>query len=55
MGSYSITRAEMRAIASGFQLAWTLGICRIWIYSDSMAAIAIFAKYSELDRQHAVQ
>ncbi|CAN0843444.1 hypothetical protein LINGRAHAP2_LOCUS3858 [Linum grandiflorum] len=52
-GSCSITRAEMRAIVDGLQLAWTLGIRRIQVHSDSMAAITILAKDSELDHQHA--
>ncbi|CAN0920227.1 hypothetical protein LINGRAHAP2_LOCUS31909 [Linum grandiflorum] len=43
----------MRAIVDGLQLAWTLGIRRIRVNSDSMAAIAILAKDSELDHQHA--
>ncbi|CAN0890919.1 Putative ribonuclease H protein At1g65750, partial [Linum grandiflorum] len=51
-GSYSITRAEMRAIVHGLQLAWTLGIRRIGIQSDSRMVIAILTKDSELDYQH---
>ncbi|CAN0919581.1 Putative ribonuclease H protein At1g65750 [Linum grandiflorum] len=54
LGSCSITRAEMRVIVDGLQLAWTLGIRRIQVHSDSMAAITILAKDSELDHQHAV-
>ncbi|CAN0891177.1 hypothetical protein LINGRAHAP2_LOCUS16853 [Linum grandiflorum] len=42
----------MRAIVEGLQLAWTLGIGRIQAQSDSMAAIAILTKVSELDHQH---
>ncbi|CAN0876636.1 Putative ribonuclease H protein At1g65750, partial [Linum grandiflorum] len=52
LGSCSITRTEMRAIVNGLQLAWTLGIRRIQVQSDSMAAIAILTKVSELDHQH---
>ncbi|CAN0913524.1 hypothetical protein LINGRAHAP2_LOCUS27987 [Linum grandiflorum] len=43
----------MRAIVDGLQLAWTLGIRQIRVLSDSMAAITILAKDSELDHQHA--
>ncbi|CAN0898128.1 hypothetical protein LINGRAHAP2_LOCUS19536 [Linum grandiflorum] len=43
----------MRAIVDGLQLAWTLGIRRIQVHSDSMAAISILAKDSELGHQHA--
>ncbi|CAN0904913.1 Putative ribonuclease H protein At1g65750, partial [Linum grandiflorum] len=53
LGSCSITRAEMRAIVEGLQLAWSLGIKQIRVHSDSRAAIAILAKDSELDHQHA--
>ncbi|CAN0875097.1 hypothetical protein LINGRAHAP2_LOCUS10631 [Linum grandiflorum] len=53
MWSCSITRAEMRAIVDGMQLAWSLGIRRIRVQSDSMAAIAIFNKVSDLDHQRA--
>ncbi|CAN0885729.1 Putative ribonuclease H protein At1g65750 [Linum grandiflorum] len=53
LGSCSITRAEMRAIVDGLKLAWSLGIRRIRVQSDSRTAIAIFAKDSELDHQHA--
>ncbi|CAN0914561.1 hypothetical protein LINGRAHAP2_LOCUS28648 [Linum grandiflorum] len=51
--SCSITRAEMRAIDDGLKLAWSLGIRRIRVQSDSRAVIAIFAKDSELDHEHA--
>ncbi|CAN0881643.1 Putative ribonuclease H protein At1g65750, partial [Linum grandiflorum] len=54
LGSCSISRAEMRAIIDGLQLAWTLGIRRIQVQSDPMTAITILAKDSELDHQHAV-
>ncbi|CAN0898190.1 Putative ribonuclease H protein At1g65750 [Linum grandiflorum] len=53
LGSCSITRAEMRAIVDGLQLAWALSIRRIQVHSDSMAAITILAKDSGLDHQHA--
>ncbi|CAN0926336.1 Putative ribonuclease H protein At1g65750 [Linum grandiflorum] len=53
LGSCSITRAELRAIVDGLQLAWTLGIRRIRVQSDSMAAVSILSKGSQLDHQHA--
>ncbi|CAN0922601.1 Putative ribonuclease H protein At1g65750 [Linum grandiflorum] len=43
----------MRAIIDGLKLAWSLGIRRIQVQSDSMAAIAILAKDSELNHHHA--
>ncbi|CAN0892951.1 Putative ribonuclease H protein At1g65750 [Linum grandiflorum] len=42
----------MRAIVDGLKLAWSLGIRRIQVQSDSRAAIAILAKDYELDHQH---
>ncbi|CAN0886111.1 hypothetical protein LINGRAHAP2_LOCUS15285 [Linum grandiflorum] len=53
MGSCSITLAETRAIVDGLSLAWSFNICRIRVQSNSMTAIAIFAKDSVLDHQHA--
>ncbi|CAN0866718.1 Putative ribonuclease H protein At1g65750 [Linum grandiflorum] len=53
LGSCSITRDEMRAIVDGLKLAWSLGIRRIQVQSDSRAAIAILAKDSELNHHHA--
>ncbi|CAN0866710.1 Putative ribonuclease H protein At1g65750 [Linum grandiflorum] len=42
----------MRAIVDGLKLAWSLGIRRIQVQSDSRAAIAILAKDSELNHHH---
>ncbi|CAN0874988.1 Putative ribonuclease H protein At1g65750 [Linum grandiflorum] len=50
----SITRAEMRGIVEGLKLAWSLGIRKIRVQSDSTAAIAILSKGSSLDHQHAI-
>ncbi|CAN0911468.1 hypothetical protein LINGRAHAP2_LOCUS26887 [Linum grandiflorum] len=53
MGSYSITRVEMRAIVEGLQLASSSSICRIRVHSDSRVVVAIFAKATKLNHQHA--
>ncbi|CAN0873401.1 Putative ribonuclease H protein At1g65750 [Linum grandiflorum] len=53
LGSCSITRDEMQAIVNGLQLVWNLDIRRIQVQSDSMTAISILAKDSELRHQHA--
>ncbi|CAN0876743.1 Putative ribonuclease H protein At1g65750 [Linum grandiflorum] len=53
LGSCSITRAEIQAIVDGLKLAWNLGIRRIQVQSDSMTAISILVKDSELRHQHA--
>ncbi|CAN0870349.1 Putative ribonuclease H protein At1g65750, partial [Linum grandiflorum] len=54
LGCYSITRAEMRGIVEGLKLAWSLGIRRIRVQTDSAAAIAILSNSSSLDHQHAI-
>ncbi|CAN0876421.1 Putative ribonuclease H protein At1g65750 [Linum grandiflorum] len=54
LGSCSITRAELRAIVDGLQIAWSLGIRRIKVQSDSTAAIAILEKNSSLNHQHTI-
>lgn len=41
MGSWSITRVEMTRIVDGLELAWSLGIRRICVQSDSKVVIAI--------------
>ncbi|CAN0880995.1 Putative ribonuclease H protein At1g65750 [Linum grandiflorum] len=43
----------MRAIVDGLQLAWSLGIRRVRVQSDSRTAIAILGKDYDLDHQHA--
>ncbi|CAN0899547.1 Putative ribonuclease H protein At1g65750 [Linum grandiflorum] len=43
----------MRAIVDGLNLAWSLGVRWIRVQSDSMAAVAILAKDTKLDHQHA--
>ncbi|CAN0824718.1 Putative ribonuclease H protein At1g65750 [Linum grandiflorum] len=52
LGCCSITRAEMRGIVEGLKLAWSLGIRRIRVQSDSATAIAILLNGSSLDHQH---
>ncbi|CAN0857784.1 Putative ribonuclease H protein At1g65750 [Linum grandiflorum] len=54
LGCCSITRAEMRGIVEGLKIAWSLGIRRIRVQSDSAAAIAILSNVSSLDHQHAI-
>ncbi|CAN0824714.1 hypothetical protein LINGRAPRIM_LOCUS1787 [Linum grandiflorum] len=54
LGCCSITRAEMRGIVEGLKLAWSLGIRRIRVQSDSATAIAILLNGSSLDHQHAI-
>ncbi|CAN1778824.1 Putative ribonuclease H protein At1g65750 [Linum perenne] len=41
IGDCSITRAELRAIVQGLRLAWSTGIRKVVVQSDSRAALAI--------------
>ncbi|CAN1177925.1 Putative ribonuclease H protein At1g65750 [Linum perenne] len=41
VGNCSITRAELRAIVEGLKLAWSLGIKKVVIQSDSAAVVAM--------------
>ncbi|CAN1129038.1 Putative ribonuclease H protein At1g65750 [Linum perenne] len=52
IGDCSITRAELTAIVQGMKLAWSLGIRRIIVQSDSCTAISILSR-AALDNQHA--
>ncbi|CAN0913001.1 Putative ribonuclease H protein At1g65750, partial [Linum grandiflorum] len=52
LGSCSITRVELRAIVDCLELVWTLGVRRIQVQYDSMAAITTLSKVSELEHQH---
>ncbi|CAN0898341.1 Putative ribonuclease H protein At1g65750, partial [Linum grandiflorum] len=54
LGCCSITRAEMRGIVKGLKIAWSLGIRRIRVQSNSAVAIAILSNGSSLDHQHAI-
>ncbi|CAN1318165.1 Putative ribonuclease H protein At1g65750 [Linum perenne] len=52
IGDCSITRAELGAIVQGLRLAWSVGIRRIIIQSDSRTAIDILQR-AATDNQHA--
>ncbi|CAN1130622.1 Putative ribonuclease H protein At1g65750, partial [Linum perenne] len=41
VGNCSITRAELRAIVEGLKLAWSLGIKKVVVQTDSTAAVAM--------------
>ncbi|CAN1771026.1 Putative ribonuclease H protein At1g65750 [Linum perenne] len=53
LGGCSITRAEMRAIVEGTTMAWDLGIRKLAIQTDSIAAVRILQDRSRQDHQHA--
>ncbi|CAN1806131.1 Putative ribonuclease H protein At1g65750 [Linum perenne] len=52
IGNCSITRAELRAIVEGMKVAWSLGIRRFCIQSDSRAAIEILCVGTRSTHQH---
>ncbi|CAN0907278.1 hypothetical protein LINGRAHAP2_LOCUS24716 [Linum grandiflorum] len=54
LGCRSITRAEMRCIVEGLKIAWSLGIRKIGVQSDSATTIAILSNGYSLDHQHAI-
>ncbi|CAN1827943.1 Putative ribonuclease H protein At1g65750 [Linum perenne] len=53
LGRCSITRAEIRGVVEGMQVAWDIGIRKLAIQSDSTTAIRILHDGSRLDHQHA--
>ncbi|CAN1801051.1 Putative ribonuclease H protein At1g65750 [Linum perenne] len=52
IGNCSITRAELKAIVEGMKVAWSLGIRKLSIQSDSRAAIEILMSDSRSSHQH---
>ncbi|CAN1139789.1 Putative ribonuclease H protein At1g65750 [Linum perenne] len=52
LGSCSITRAEIRGVIFGLQLAWDLGYRRVLAQLDSSAAIAILEADGDVTHQH---
>ncbi|CAN1162008.1 Putative ribonuclease H protein At1g65750, partial [Linum perenne] len=53
IGDCSITRAELSAIVQGLRMAWSIGIRKIVVQSDSRAAISLF-NGAATDHQHAI-
>ncbi|CAN1194012.1 Putative ribonuclease H protein At1g65750 [Linum perenne] len=53
LGVCSIMRSELRAIVEGIKLAWSKGIRRLRIQTDSKAAIAMLSKPNNVNSQHA--
>ncbi|CAN1123627.1 Putative ribonuclease H protein At1g65750, partial [Linum perenne] len=52
IGDCSITRAELRAIVEGLKLAWSLGLRRVVVQTDSRAAVSILQKGVGMQHQH---
>ncbi|CAN1852510.1 Putative ribonuclease H protein At1g65750 [Linum perenne] len=53
LGACSIMRSELRAIVEGMKLAWTKGIRRLRIQTDSKAAVAMLSQPYNGNNQHA--
>ncbi|CAN1828606.1 Putative ribonuclease H protein At1g65750, partial [Linum perenne] len=53
VGNCSITRAELRAIVEGLKLAWSLGIKKVAIQTDSAAAVAMLQAGGRPTHRHA--
>ncbi|CAN1860132.1 Putative ribonuclease H protein At1g65750 [Linum perenne] len=53
MGGCSITRAEIRGIIEGMKLAWSHGLRKIEVQTDSLCAIQILQMTANDDHQHA--
>ncbi|CAN1159084.1 Putative ribonuclease H protein At1g65750 [Linum perenne] len=53
VGNCSITRAELRAIVEGLKLAWSLGIKKVAVQSDSAAAVAMLQAGAHSTHKHA--
>ncbi|CAN1187916.1 Putative ribonuclease H protein At1g65750 [Linum perenne] len=52
VGNCSITRAELRAIVEGLKLAWSLGIKKVDVQSDSAAAVAMLQAGAHSAHKH---
>ncbi|CAN1177207.1 Putative ribonuclease H protein At1g65750 [Linum perenne] len=52
IGNCSITRAELKAIVEGLKLAWSLGLRKVDVQTDSSAAISILQKGIVTQHQH---
>ncbi|CAN1182951.1 Putative ribonuclease H protein At1g65750 [Linum perenne] len=51
IGDCSITRSELSSIVQGLKLAWSLGIRKTLVQSDSRTAVSILQK-AETNHQH---
>ncbi|CAN0912818.1 Putative ribonuclease H protein At1g65750 [Linum grandiflorum] len=53
LGKCSITRAELRGILEGMKLAWSKGIRKLAIQTDSLCALQLLHTLESMDHQHA--
>ncbi|CAN1142201.1 Putative ribonuclease H protein At1g65750, partial [Linum perenne] len=52
LGICSITRAEIRGIIEGMQLAWTHGVRKLAVQTDSLCAVQILKNEHHSDHPH---
>ncbi|CAN1142459.1 Putative ribonuclease H protein At1g65750 [Linum perenne] len=52
-GSCSITRAEIRGIVDGLEIAWQAGFRHVAVQTDSKCALQILTNSTDTDHQHA--
>ncbi|CAN1143628.1 Putative ribonuclease H protein At1g65750, partial [Linum perenne] len=53
LGSYTITRAELRSVVEGLNLAWSSGFRRVAVQVDSLCAVQLLSNLAGSDHQHA--
>ncbi|CAN1815055.1 Putative ribonuclease H protein At1g65750 [Linum perenne] len=52
VGNCSITRAEMKAVVEGLKLAWSVGIRKLEVQSDSRVALTLLLDSAQTTHQH---
>ncbi|CAN0904227.1 Putative ribonuclease H protein At1g65750, partial [Linum grandiflorum] len=52
LGSCSITRAEMRGLTTGLDVAWKLGCRKVVAFIDSQAALDLFLQEGDIHHTH---
>ncbi|CAN1795223.1 Putative ribonuclease H protein At1g65750 [Linum perenne] len=53
LGSCTITRAELRSVVKGLNLAWNSGYRRVAVQVDSLCAVQLLSNPADSDHQHA--
>ncbi|CAN1807017.1 Putative ribonuclease H protein At1g65750 [Linum perenne] len=53
LGSCTITRAELRGVVEGLNLAWNGGYRRVAVQVDSLCAVQLLSNPADSDHQHA--
>ncbi|CAN1732274.1 Putative ribonuclease H protein At1g65750, partial [Linum perenne] len=53
LGSCTITRAKLRSVVEGLNLAWNSGYRRVAVQVDSLCAVQLLSNPAESEHQHA--